>query len=238
MKIDVLAIVAHPDDLEISAAGTFLKLRDQGYKTGIIDLTAGELGTRGNSETRSAEAKTASKLLQLDARENLGMEDGFFEINSINLIKIIEVIRKYQPKLVITNSIEDRHPDHARASQLVARAAYLSGLRRITTSVDGIEQQAWRPKSTYFFIQDRYIKPDFVVDISDYIDQKLECIKSYKTQFYDPDSKEPETPISGSSFFDHVKGRARELGRPSGFEFAEGFNVERTIGVDDIMKLF
>lgn len=237
MKINVLAIVAHPDDLEISAAGTFLKLKSQGYKTGVIDLTAGELGTRGNALTRKEEAENATKILDLDARENLGFADGFFEINEDSLKKIITIIRKYQPDIIITNSIHDRHPDHGRASQLVARAAYLSGLRKIETTQNGEVQKEWRPKATYFFIQDRFIQPDFVVDISDFMDKKIEAIKAFKTQFYDPESKEPETPISGQYFLDFIRGRGREFGRPVGYEYAEGFCTERYVGVANLMDL-
>lgn len=237
MKLDVLAIVAHPDDAELGAGGLLCKLVKQGKSVGIIDLTEGELGSRGTIHTRYDEANTAGKIIGITARENLKLGDGFFEETQENLIKIIEKIRKYQPEVIITNSITDRHPDHGRASKLVSRASYLSGLVKIETLDNDNLQDKHRPRTVYHLIQDRYIKPDFVVDITNEIDQKLEAVVAYKTQFFNPESKEPDTPISGKDFLDFIKSRAVEMGRPSGFSFAEGYTVERTIGVTDIFDL-
>ncbi|MGV6861869.1 MAG: bacillithiol biosynthesis deacetylase BshB1 [Putridiphycobacter sp.] len=237
MKVDILAFAAHPDDIEISAAGTIMKHIDQGKSVGIVDLTQGELGSRGTIETRYQEAEKASKLMGIKHRVNLKLADGFFEINQENKLKIVEQIRKFQPEIVLCNSVSDRHPDHGRASQLVSEACFLSGLIKIETQVGGVLQDKWRPKAVYHYIQDRFIKPDFVVDISNYVDRKIETLKAYETQFFNPRSNEIKTPISGEDFFDFLKGRWKDFGRDIGAEYAEGFTVERTIGIDDLMSL-
>lgn len=214
-----------------------MKHIDAGMKVGIIDLTQGELGSRGTVETRYAEASDASKILGVEVRENLKMSDGFFEVNEENKRLIIEVVRKYQPEIVLANAISDRHPDHGRASLLVKEACFYSGLRKIETTVNGVDQEAHRPKALYHYIQDYYIKPDFVVDVTDYVDRKIEAIKAFKTQFFDPNSKEPSTPISGEDFFDFVKSRMKEMGRPAGAKYAEGFTVDRFPAVESLFDL-
>ena len=236
-KLDILVFAAHPDDAELSCSGTIMKHIDAGMKVGIIDLTQGELGSRGTVETRYAEASDASKILGVEVRENLKMSDGFFEVNEENKRLIIEVVRKYQPEIVLANAISDRHPDHGRASLLVKEACFYSGLRKIETTVNGVDQEAHRPKALYHYIQDYYIKPDFVVDVTDYVDRKIEAIKAFKTQFFDPNSKEPSTPISGEDFFDFVKSRMKEMGRPAGAKYAEGFTVDRFPAVESLFDL-
>jgi N-acetylglucosamine malate deacetylase 1 len=225
--MDILAFAAHPDDVELSCSGTIMKAISQGKQVGVIDLTQGELGSRGTIETRYAEADEASTIMGLSIRENLKMADGFFAINEENKRLIIQMIRKYRPQIVLANAIEDRHPDHGRAAKLVSEACFLAGLRKIETVLDGQIQEAYRPKAVYHYIQDHYIKPDFVVDVTEFVDRKIEAIKAYKTQFYDPNSNEPETPISGAEFFDFIKGRMLQFGRPIGVRYAEGFTVER-----------
>lgn len=237
MKLDILAFAAHPDDVELSCSGTLMKHIEQGKKVGIIDLTQGELGSRGTILTRYEEATAASAIMGIHVRHNLKMADGFFDLSEANKRSIIEQIRLYKPEVVLANAIEDRHPDHGRAAQLVSEACFLSGLRMIETSFNGETQQAHRPKAVYHYIQDRYIKPDFVVDVSSYIGRKLDAIQAYKTQFYDPNSKEPKTPISGEEFLDFIKGRMMEFGRPMGALYAEGFTVEREPGVKDLFDL-
>jgi bacillithiol biosynthesis deacetylase BshB1 len=237
MKVDILAFAAHPDDVEISAAGTLMKHIKMGKTVAIVDLTQGELGSRGSAETRLIEAQNASIIMGVKQRINLNLGDGFFEINTQNKIKIIEQIRHFKPEIVLANAIRDRHPDHGRASQLVSEACFLAGLIKIETKYNNVIQEKWRPKAVYHYIQDRYIKPDVIVDITPFIEKKIEALKAYSTQFFDPNSKEPETPISGKSFFDFLKGRWRDFGRESGAEFAEGFTVERVIQADDLTAL-
>jgi bacillithiol biosynthesis deacetylase BshB1 len=232
MKLDILAIAAHPDDVEISAGGTVLKSIQQEKKVGIVDLTRGELGSRGSGDLRMIEAEAASKILGISVRVNLGLADGFFENNEASLRKIIEQIRIYKPEIVLTNAPSDRHPDHGRASQLVRDACFYSGLRKIETG-----QEAWRPKSVYMFNQDYYNKPDFVVDVTEFWETKMEALKAYGSQFFDPNSKEPKTPISGEEFFDFLRARSMDFGRPAGYLLAEGFMVDRTIGVEDLFHL-
>jgi N-acetylglucosamine malate deacetylase 1 len=235
--VDILAFGAHPDDVELSAAGTLAKHISQGKKVAIVDLTQGELGTRGTIETRYEEAKEASQILGLSDRVNLKMEDGFFEHNRENIMKIVEQIRYFKPTIVLANAIEDRHPDHAKGSKLVSEACFLAGLPKIQTIYNDEKQLAHRPKFVYHYIQDRYIKPDFVFDVSDYVEIKLAAIKAYKTQFYNPNSAEPMTPISGKEFFDFLLGRMSEFGRPIGVKYAEGFTCERIIGIDNFYDL-
>lgn len=238
MKVDIVAFAAHPDDIELSAAGTLMKHISEGKTVAIVDLTQGELGSRGTIETRYKEAEEASKIMGITARVNLKMADGFFNDSEENKRLIIEQIRRFQPSVVLANAIEDRHPDHARAAKLVSDACFLSGLRKIETVWDGETQDAHRPKAVYHYIQDHYLKADFCVDVTAFVERKIQAIKAYKTQFYDPNSKEPVTPISGEEFIDFIKGRMTQYGRPIGVQFAEGFTVEREPGVksfDDLI---
>ncbi len=237
MKLDILAFAAHPDDIELSCSATLMKHIDLGKKIGIIDLTQGELGTRGNIESRHAEAERSSKIMGIHVRENLKLKDGFFDFSEENKRLIIQQIRRFQPEIVLANAIEDRHPDHGRAAKLVADSCFLAGLRKIETSYGGESQSPHRPKAVYHYIQDHYIKPDFIVDTSEYMDRKLEAIKAFKTQFYDPNSIEPATPISGEEFFDFVKARMIQSGRIIGVKYAEGFTSSREIGVHNLFDL-
>jgi bacillithiol biosynthesis deacetylase BshB1 len=237
MKLDILAIGAHPDDVELSCAGTLAKEISRGKKVGILDLTRGELGTRGTAETRDQEAKDAAEILGVKMRKNLEFSDGFFTNNTAHQLEIIKILRKYRPDVILCNAIHDRHIDHAKGSKLVSDACFLSGLKKIETICEGNSQKEWRPKHVYHYIQWYDVEPDFVVDITGFMDQKLDCVKAYKTQFYDVDSKEPETPISSSNFFDSITYRARNLGRIIGTEHAEGFTVERYPAVDSIFDL-
>ena len=237
MKLHILAIAAHPDDVELSCAGTLLKHSSLGYKCGVLDLTSGELGTRGSGELRLIEAANAAVILGLQVRDNLKMADGFFRNDKEHELEIIKKIRHYQPELVLCNAVSDRHPDHGRAAQLVSEACFYSGLTRVQTQVDGMEQEAWRPKAVYHYIQDRQLKPDFVVDVTAFVDKKMEAIQAFKSQFYDPDSKEPQSPISVKNFLDVVKGKMAVFGRDAGFDYAEGFTAERTPGLTDLFKL-
>lgn len=237
MKLDILGIFAHPDDGELAAAGTILKHVAMGKKVGIVDLTEGQLGSRGTPETRLEEAEEASKILGLSVRENLGMEDGYFLNDAAHQKKVIEALRKHRPEIVFTNAIRDRHPDHGKASKLVADACFYSGLRRIKTAYNGKAQKAWRPKAVYNGIQDHYIRPDFIVDVSEFADKKFEAIMAFKSQFFDPNSKEPQTPISSKDFLENVRGRMRDHGRLIGVEYGEGFTVNRPVGVEDVTGL-
>jgi len=235
--VDILAIGVHPDDVELACSGTLLKSIAAGKTVGLLDLTRGELGSRGSAEIRDEEAANSAKKMGASFRENCKMKDGFFQHTDENLLKIIEVIRFCQPDIVLANAINDRHPDHGRAAKLIADACFLSGLRRIQTSRNRSSQQHWRPKFVYHYIQDYYIKPDFIVDISDFTEKKMELILTFKSQFFNPASKEPETPISGKAFLDFLNARAQDLGRPAGIKYAEGFTVTRTPAVDQIFEL-
>lgn len=235
--IDILAIGAHPDDMELAAGGTIYSHTAAGKTVVIADLTKGELGTRGDAQTRAAEAKNAAAILGVKERVNLGLADGFFEADEQSLLKVVQTIRTYRPRIVLTNAIADRHPDHGRAAELVSRACFLAGLRKIVTENKGQEQDAWRPEAAYHVVQDRFIKPDLVVDISSCFSKKMESIKAFQTQFYNPESEEPETPISSLAFLQYLEGRAREMGRLIGVEFGEGFTVERPLGIDNLLKL-
>jgi hypothetical protein len=237
MKLDILAFGAHPDDVELGCSGTIAKEISLGKKVGIIDLTRGELGTRGSVAIRNAESKKATQILGVAVRENLDMRDGFFINDEAHQLKIIEMIRKYQPEIVLCNAIQDRHIDHGKGSKLVSDACFLSGLRKIETTLNGESQQAWRPKVVYHYIQWENIQPDFVVDISGFIDVKMESILAYSSQFYDPNSKEPESPISSKNFLDSVKYRAQDLGRIIGVAHGEGFTVERYLAVNSLSDL-
>ncbi|MEQ1554743.1 MAG: bacillithiol biosynthesis deacetylase BshB1 [Ferruginibacter sp.] len=235
MKLDILAFGVHPDDVELGCAGVLLIEKLNGKKTGIIDLTQGELGTNGTIETRKTEADIASEILKVDTRENLKMADGFFENNEVQQRKIIEVLRKYKPEIIICNAPEDRHPDHGRSANLVSDAAFLSGLIKVETFENNEIQKPWRPKYVLQYIQDRYLKPDFVVDISTVFEQKIESIKAYKTQFYDATNKNSEqTYISTPEFLDAVIARAAMFGKMIGVKYAEGFISKKTIGIANL----
>lgn len=238
MKVDILAIGVHPDDIELGCAGTIMKHIDMGYTVAAIDLTQGELGTRGSGPIRLLESQVAAKVLGLVARENLGMADGFFQHSKENILKISAAVRKYQPDIVLANAITDRHPDHGRASKLISDACFYSGLQRIEqVDEDGKQLGKWRPKVVYHYIQDRNLKADFVVDITPYIDRKIESILAYKTQFYTADDEGPKTPISGKDFLEFNRAKNRAYGRDINAEFAEGFTVERNIGVKNLFDL-
>jgi len=237
MKIDILAIGIHPDDVELSCSGTIAKHIALGKKVGILDLTQGELGTRGNAELRSKEANEAAIILGVSFRTQLNLKDCFFENNEENQKKIIEIIRKHQPEIILCNAISDRHPDHGRASKLVSDSSFYSGLIKIETHSDDKIQQAWRPKAVYHYIQDQYIHPDFVIDISDFIDIKHKAIMAYSSQFYNPSSNEPETPISSKYFIETVNSKMSILGRDIGVKFAEGFTVNRYPGINSLFDL-
>jgi bacillithiol biosynthesis deacetylase BshB1 len=237
MKLDILAFGAHPDDVELGCSGTIAKEISLGKKVGIIDLTRGELGTRGSVEIRNAESAKASQILGVSARENLDMRDGFFVNDEAHQLKVIQMLRKYKPEIVICNAIEDRHIDHGKGSKLVSDACFLSGLRQIKTEINGEAQDAWRPKVVYHYIQWKNIEPDFVVDISGFMDVKMESILAYSSQFYNPNTNEPESPISSKNFLDSVKYRAQDLGRIIGTDYAEGFTVERYLAVNSLGNL-
>ena len=231
MKVDVLAIGAHPDDVELGCGGTIAKLISEGKKVAILDLTQGELGTRGTNETRAIEAKNAAEILGISARENLKMRDGFLVNSEEYQLRIIKAIRTYQPEIVFSNAVDDRHPDHAKAAKLASDACFLSGLIKIETEESGKKQEKWRPKQVFHYIQWKNLEPDFVIDISGFLDKKIESCLAYKTQFYDPTSTEPTTPISSKSFLDSITYRAQDLGRLAGVEHAEGFTTEKTLAL-------
>ena len=231
MKLDVLAFGVHPDDVELSCAGVLLVEKLNGKKTGIIDLTQGELGTRGTAATRKQEAANAANILQADVRENLEMADGFFKNDEAHQRKIIVALRKYQPEIVLCNAPSDRHPDHGRSARLVTDAAFLSGLKKIETEVNGVSQEAWRPKYVFNYIQDKLLNPDFVIDISEVFDKKLEAIKAYATQFHNTESNEPQTYISTPDFLDSVVYRHKWFGKMIGVKYAEGFITEKMTGL-------
>lgn len=237
MKLDILAIGAHPDDVELSCAGTLLKHIASGKICGILDLTQGELGTRGDAELRLKEAANAAKILGVSFRDNLKMADGFFKNDKEHQLEIIKKIRQYQPEIILCNAVSDRHPDHGRSSQLVSDACFYSGLMKIETELNGAKQHPWRPKAVYHYIQDRQLKPDLVVDVTTFVDKKMEAIQAFKSQFYNPKSKEPTTPISVENFFDFVKAKMTVFGRDIGVDYAEGFIVERTIGVENLFDV-
>jgi bacillithiol biosynthesis deacetylase BshB1 len=233
-KLDILAFGAHPDDVELGCAGTLLGAIAEGKKVGVIDLTKGELGTRGTISQRLSESQLASEVLGLSIRENLGMADGFFINNKEHQLIIIETIRRFQPSIIFCNAPEDRHPDHGRAASLIEEAAFLSGLEKIKTSHEGIAQEAWRPTQVFHYIQSRSLTPNFVVDISKHIEKKMESIMAYQSQFYNPNSNEPDTFISSAAFLEFVKGRAKELGQQIGVQYAEGFITKKILGINSL----
>ena len=237
MKLDILAFGAHPDDVELGAAATIAKEISLGKKVGIIDLTQGELGTRGSKELRKVEASKAAKVLGVSLRENLKFADGFFVNDKEHQIEVVKLIRKYKPEIVLCNAVDDRHIDHGKGSKLVSDACFLSGLQKIETTFDGEIQKKWRPKLVYHYLQWKNTSPDFVVDVSGFMDIKMDAVLAYSSQFYDSNSKEEETPISSKNFTESVQYRAKELGRLIGVEHAEGFTVERLIAITSLDKL-
>jgi N-acetylglucosamine malate deacetylase 1 len=237
MKLDILAFGAHPDDVELGCSGTIAKEISRGKKVGIIDLTRGELGTRGSAEIRDKEATAAAEILGVSVRENLNMRDGFFTNDEQHQLAVIEMIRKYRPDIVLCNAVDDRHIDHGKGSKLVSDACFLSGLRKIETGLDGQKQEAWRPKQVYHFIQWKNLQPDFVVDITGFTDIKQRAIMAYGSQFYDPNTNEPETPIATKNFLESLHYRTQDLGRLIGTEHAEGFTVERYVAVNSLSDL-
>ncbi len=237
MKLDILAFGAHPDDVELGCGGTIAKEVAMGKKVGIIDLTRGELGTRGTIATRDQESEKAAAILGVSIRENLNMRDGFFMNDEEHQLAVIRMLRKYQPEIVICNAIDDRHIDHGKGSKLVSDACFLSGLIKIETEYEGIKQNAWRPKSVYHYIQWKNIQPDFVVDISGFNEKRIQAILAYSSQFYDPNSKEPETPIATKNFLESLNYRPQDFGRLIGKEYGEGFTVERYLGVNSLGDL-
>lgn len=238
MKLDILAIGVHPDDIELSCSGTLLKHIAMGKTVGLVDLTRGELGTRGSGPLRMKEAKAAAKLMGAKARENLKMQDGFFQHTKENLIKIVKVIRKYQPDIVLANALTDRHPDHGRAAKLVSDACFIAGLVKVKTYEKKKIQPRWRPQAVYHYIQDQTLHPDFVVDITPYLEQKMDLILCYGSQFYTGKKDEAlATPISGKDFLDSIKGKNAVFGRNIGVNYAEGFNVARPMGIDNLFDL-
>lgn len=237
MKLDILAFGAHPDDVELGCGATLAKEIRNGKKVGVVDLTRGELGTRGTAETRDREAADAAKILGIILRKNLGFSDGFFVNDEVHQMEIIKMMRFYKPEIVLCNAIDDRHIDHGKASKLVSDSCFLSGLLKIETIFNGEVQQVWRPKLVYHYIQWKDIEPDIVVDVSGFMNLKMKAVLAYKTQFYDPNSKAPETPISSKNFTDSIEYRARNLGRLIGAEHAEGYTVERYAAVDSLFDL-
>ncbi|WP_405371119.1 bacillithiol biosynthesis deacetylase BshB1 [Nonlabens sp. Asnod2-A12] len=237
MKLDILAIGAHPDDIELSCSGVLLKEQSLGKKTGVLDLTRGELGSRGSAEIRDQEAAVAAKILKLSVRENLAFKDGFFTNDEAHQLEIIKIIRKYRPEIILCNAVKDRHPDHAKGSELTSVSCFLSGLKRIETTLDGIAQEHWRPKHVYHYIQWLDIEPDFVVDISGFMDQKMASVQAYGTQFFNPNDSGPKTPINSKNFLDSIMYRSANFGRLIGTEYAEGFTSERHPAVNSIFDL-
>lgn len=237
MKLDILVFAVHPDDAELGCSGTILKHIAAGRKVGIVDLTRGELGTRGTAETRDQESEDSTKILGLHVRENLGMRDGFFKNDEEHQLKIIQIIRKYTPEIVLSNALHDRHPDHGRAADLVYDALFLSGLAKVETELGGVSQTAFRPRLLLQYIQDKYIKPDILIDVTDYWDKKLKCIHAFKTQFFNPDNDDQQTYISSPEFLKVIEARSRELGKSIGAVHAEGFTSKKLLGVENLFNL-
>ena len=237
MKLDILAFGAHPDDIELGCGATIAKEVSLGKKVGIVDLTQGELGTRGSAELRIIEANNAAKILGVSVRENVGFADGFFTNDKKHQLEIIKMIRKYQPDIVLCNAIDDRHIDHGKGSKLVSDACFLSGLMKIETELEGKQQEKWRPKHVYHYIQWKNIAPDFVIDVTGFIHKKQAAVLAYSSQFYDPNSKEPESPITSKTFIESINYRSRDLGRLIGVEYAEGFTSERYVAAENLSKL-
>ena len=236
-KLDILVIASHPDDAELGCSGTIASQIAKGKKVGIVDLTQGEMGTRGTPEVRMQEAEAAAEILGVSARENMKFKDVFFEDDDWHRLELIRVIRKYRPEIVLANAIRDRHPDHGKGSQLATSACFMSGLRKIETTFEGQNQEPWRPKHVYHYIQNNYIEPDFIVDITDYWDIKIKSILAFQSQFFDPSSKEPESFISNPDFLPFIEARGRDFGHRIMRTYGEGFTSERYLGVDDIFDL-
>ena len=237
MKLDILAFGAHPDDVELGCAGTLAKEISLGKSVGIIDLTRGELGTRGSAEIRHREATKAKEVLGISIRENLNMRDGFFVNDEVHQLQVIQMLRKYKPEIVLCNAVDDRHIDHAKGAKLVSDACFLSGLQKIITTLDGVNQEAWRPKVVYHYIQWKNIEPDFVVDITGFMDLKMKAIMAYDSQFYNPDTNEAVTPIATKNFLESIQYRSQDLGRLIGTDFAEGFTAERYVAINSLESL-
>lgn len=237
MKLDILALAAHPDDVELGCGGTLAKHIALGKKAGIVDFTRGELGTRGTAQTREREAKEAADILGVAVRENLNLKDGFFSSDENHQREVVRMIRKYQPDIVLANAVYDRHPDHGKGAELAFQSCFLAGLSKIETEDGGKLQQPWRPKVLYHYIQSQWIKPDFVVDVSDHWGKKMEAVQAFKSQFHDPNSKEPETYISSQGFLKMLEARGVELGHAIGAKYGEGFTVRRTLGVDSLFDI-
>lgn len=237
MTLDILAFGAHPDDVELGCGGTLAKEISNHKKVGIIDLTRGELGTRGTVALRDLEANKAALVLGVNVRENLGLRDGFFQNNEENQMKVIAIIRKYRPKIVLCNAVSDRHIDHGKGSSLVSDACFLSGLRKIETFVEGVKQEAFRPQVVYHYVQWNQTQPDFVVDITGFMEAKLNAVLAYSSQFFNPNTQDPITPIATQNFLDSLTYRAQDLGRMIGTDFAEGFTVERLLAVNYLEDL-
>lgn len=238
MKLDILCIAAHPDDIELACSGTVAKEIANGKKVGILDLTRGELGTRGSAEIRDREAAVSAKILGVSVRENLAFADGFFVNDKAHQLEVIKKIRQYQPEIILCNAVDDRHIDHPKGSDLASDACFLSGLIKIETELNGKKQDPWRPKQVYHYIQWKNLEPDFVVDITGFMDKKMASVEAYQTQFFNPKYEgEPDTPISSKNFTESIEYRAKDLGRLIGVEYAEGFTVERFVGVDSLFDL-
>jgi len=237
MKLDILAFAAHPDDVEMSCGATIAKYTDQGKKVGIVDFTQGQMGTRGTPELRLQEAAKASEILKLAIRENLGFEDIYFTNDIDHQLKVVAMIRKYRPEIVLANAPNDRHPDHGRAADVVKASIFLSGLKKLSTRVDDREQEPWRPRSVYHYIQSTMLKPDFVEDVSGYWDLRNKAIRAFSSQFHDPNVDGPETFISSPEFMLMLDARGKMLGQSIGSEFGEGFKVNRNLGVSDMFSL-
>ncbi len=236
-KLDILVIAAHPDDAELSCSGTIASHVAMGYKVGILDFTQGEMGTRGTSAIRLEESADAARILGLSSRDNLGFADVFFSEDRGHQVAIARIIRKYKPEIVLANAVTDRHPDHGKGGSLATKACFVSGLRMLETEYEGIAQEAWRPKAVYHYIQNNYIEPDFVVDITAFWETKKASIMAFKSQFFDPQSQEPESFISRPDFLDFIEARAREFGHKISAKYGEGFTVERAAGVKNLFDL-
>ena len=238
MKLDILVLAAHPDDAELGCGGTIAKHIALGHKVGIVDFTRGELGTRGTVQTRDQEAAESARILGVSVRENLNLKDGFFRNVAEDQMAVIRVIRKYRPELILANAVFDRHPDHGKGAELAFESSFLAGLSKVETSLDGKPQTSWRPKAMYHYIQSQYLKPDIIVDVSDFWETKMTAIRAFKTQFYDPHSNEPTTYISNPGFLKMVESRAQEMGYAIGKNYGEGFTVRRFIGVKSLFDIF
>ena len=237
MKLDTLVIMAHPDDAELACGGTIINQVKAGKKVGIVDLTQGEMGTRGTPEIRLQEAADAGEIMGLSVRENLGLKDVYFTNDEPNQLAVIKAMRKFQPEMVITNALKDRHPDHGKGAQLVIASAFMSGLAKVETTLDGEAQAAWRPKSIYHVVQSQYLEPDIIVDVSESWEEKMEAIKAYKSQFYDPNSSEPNTYISSPEFLKMIESRGKEYGHAIQVRYGEGFMVTKKMGVKDLFDI-